>query len=146
MYLCYHDCALEVKQTIRHNGIVIATDGMWASVQIRQVAACAGCHARSLCQSSESKEKVVVVLNTTPAKEVGDPVVVEGQLSQTRLAVLLAYVVPLVLLVSSLALGVVYYNEATACLLALLTIALYYAVLRVFSQRISRKFTFRIIN
>lgn len=132
-----------MKDVIRHNGLVVALEGGEARVQIQQEPACAGCHVRTLCQSSESKLKEVVVPAT--GVETGDVVVLEGRLQQTRLAVLLAYILPLVFMLAILFVGVHLWGEAVALLLLAPTLAVYYLVLYKQRNRIARRFTFHIV-
>ena len=59
------------------------------------------------------------------------------------LAVLLAYIIPFVLLVAAVAgFGKVGWSEAKAGTAALVSVAIYYIVLRLFRDKLQRKFTF----
>lgn len=132
-----------MKDVIRHNGLVVALEGSQARVQIQQESACAGCHVRTLCQSSESKVKEVLVPAT--GVKAGDVVVLEGRLQQTRLAVLLAYVLPLALMLAILFVGVHLWGEVVALLLLVPALTVYYLVLYMLRDRIARRFTFHIV-
>ena len=73
---------MDKKATIKHEGIVenIGTDR--CSVRILQASACSSCSARSLCHSSESKEKVVEVSGHYPTLQVGDKVTLVGSVRE----------------------------------------------------------------
>ena len=48
-----------MAQTITHRGTVKSVDGKHISVEIAQASACSACVAKKLCNSSESKDKLV---------------------------------------------------------------------------------------
>lgn len=135
-----------MNDVVRHSAVVVSIADNQMRVQIQQESACAGCHLRSMCQSSEHKVKEVVLPDVLPGVEVGDVVVLEGRLQQTRMAVMLAYILPLFLLLVVLSVGVPLWGETTSILLVVITLAAYYVVLYLCRQRISRRFTFRAIQ
>ena len=52
-----------MAQTITHRGTVKSVDGKHISVEIAQASACSACVAKKLCNSSESKDKLVDVVS-----------------------------------------------------------------------------------
>ena len=92
--------------------------------------------------ASESREKIIEAQMLEPL-HVGDNVEVLVREQAGWLAVCLAYVVPFVLLVAFVAafdyLG---WSEAKAGTAALVSVAVYYGVLRLFRDKLQRKFTF----
>ena len=135
---------MDKVETIRHEGIVesIVADGL--TVRILQASACSSCEARKLCRSSESKEKLVEVKGHYPTLQVGDSVILCGSVRQGLRASVLAYVVPLVLMLVSLFAGTRLWGEKAGALVALLTLALYYGVLFLLKDKLGKHFTFRI--
>lgn len=135
---------MDKKATIKHEGIVenIGTDR--CSVRILQASACSSCSARSLCHSSESKEKVVEVSGHYPTLQVGDKVTLVGSVRQSLKATVLAYVVPLVLMLIALYVGTRMGGDDIGATTALLVLALYYGVLYLFRDRLGKNFTFKI--
>ena len=133
-----------MEEMIRHKGIVEQVSNGRAVVLIGQTSACAGCHAAKMCMASEHKEKRIeaVLLDNV---SVGEEVEVQVRETLGWLAVLLAYVVPFVLLVAAVAgfnrLG---WSEAQAGTAALASVAVYYVILRLFRDKLQRKFTFEI--
>ena len=131
-----------MKEMIRHKGIVEQVRNGQAVVLIGQTSACAGCHAAKMCMASEHKEKRIeaVLLDNV---SVGDEVEVQVREELGWLAVLLAYVVPFLLLVAAVAgfnrLG---WTEGQAGTAALASVAIYYLALRLFRDKLQRKFTF----
>lgn len=77
---------------------------------------------------------------------VGEKVMVYGSMEMGRSAVMLAFAVPLVLMVTWLftAMSVIGINELAAVGIMVAILAIYYIVLHLLNGRISRKFEFRI--
>ena len=131
-----------VENTIRHRGIVERIDGEIAVVRIAQTSACAACHAAKMCMANESREKRIEARITQPV-QVGQEVNVVVREELGWLAVLLAYVIPFIVLVAAVAgLGKMGWSEAKAGTGALVSVAVYYVVLRLFRDKLQRKFTF----
>ena len=120
----------ELEDSIRHNGIVERVDGEMAIVRIAQTSACAACHAAKMCMASESREKRIEARMTEPL-QVGDEVEVLVREQAGWLAVFLAYIIPFLLLVAAVAgfdrMG---WSEAKAGTGALISVAVYYVILR----------------
>ena len=136
------------KKTIEHSGTVLRTDGEWVEVEIVSASACSSCDAAKLCTASEGKRKTVMALQGEGCKhEVGDTVVVEGRESQGLGATVLAYVVPLLLMVGTIvgleALGV---KESTAGIASLVILAPYYSILYLLRNRLNKAFIFKTKN
>ena len=85
-------------ETIRHEGIVESIGAKSCLVRILQASACSSCSARQLCRSSESKEKVIEVKGHYPTLQVGDNVTLIGSVRQRLRASVLAYVIPLIIM------------------------------------------------
>ena len=111
-----------------------------------QASACSSCSARQLCRSSESKEKLIEVRGHYPTLHVGDGVTLVGSVRQGLRASVIAYVVPLVLMVIALFIGTRLAGEGTGALAALLVLALYYGVLYLFRDKLGKEFAFEIVN
>jgi sigma-E factor negative regulatory protein RseC len=85
-----------MRETITHQGVVESVEGEHVRVNILQVSACSSCKARSLCTTSESKEKIIDVYEPGAAEKYrrGDAVNVCGTLSMGKQAVRLAFGIP----------------------------------------------------
>lgn len=87
------------KDIIEHQAIVRKVSDGYAQVEILVRSACAGCHAKTLCSASdESRRMIDVMLAEGEEVEVGQTVSVYGRKSWGIKAVILAYVVPIVLI------------------------------------------------
>ena len=133
---------VELEEGIRHRGIVERVDGETATVRIAQTSACAACHAAKMCMASESREKRIDARMTEPVN-VGDEVEVMVREQAGWLAVFLAYIIPFLLLVAAVAgFDKMGWSEAKAGTAALVSVAVYYIILRMFRDKLQRKFTF----
>lgn len=135
---------MEKTNTIHHEGIVESIGTGNCSVRILQTSACSSCSARQLCRSSESKEKTVLIKGNFPTLQVGDTVTLVGSVRQGLHASILAYVVPLILMLIALFVGTRLGSDGMGALAALLVLTLYYSVLFLFRNRLSKHFSFKI--
>ena len=100
-----------------------------------------------MCSSAEAKEKEVdVIANNAPSLAVGQKVVLEGRLSDGRRAAIVAYGLPLLLLLLTLFIGVrATGSDIAGALMALVSVALYYLVIFLFfRKRLQQRFAFTI--
>ena len=136
-----------MTETIKHKAVVKAVDGEHVCVTIVQSSACSGCAARKMCNSAEAKEKDVEVCTPdASAYRVGERVVLEGRLSDGRRAAMIAYGLPLVLLLVVLVIAMKLTGSDTqGALWALGTVVLYYIIIYLFfRQRLQQQFSFSI--
>ena len=134
-----------MSDSIQHLGTVESIDGMHVCVRIVQTSACATCAAHKLCNSSESKEKIVDIYTKESINyTVGQTVNVYGTTSMGMRAVLWAFGVPFVVLVVVLYLSILMTggNEPMSALIALGSLAAYYLILYMCRNRMAKKFTF----
>ena len=131
---------------IKHRGIVEKVDGLHIVVRIVQTSACSSCSAKGLCNASESKEKQIDVYEANPSYQIGEEVMVCGTTSMGMRAVLLAFGVPLLILV--LALGVSMKLTGEDALLssgiALVSVVPYYIGIYFCKDKLNRTFSFTI--
>ena len=131
---------------IKHRGIVEKVDGSHIVVRIVQTSACAACSAKGLCNASESKEKQIDVYEANPSYRIGEEVMVCGTTSMGMRAVLLAFGIPLIVLVFSLGLSMKLTGEDAllSAGIALLSVIPYYICIYFFKEKLNRTFSFTI--
>lgn len=141
LYLC--TLFMVMDELIRHEGVVLSTDGTIARVAIMQTSACQACKAQSMCLSSESQQRMVDA-QMAEAMQPGDRVEVMVHERLAWRAVLLAYVLPFVVMIAVIALldAATDWSEAIVGPLSLCAIALYYLVLGAFRNRLQKQFSF----
>ena len=114
-------------------------------VRILQTSACAACKVAGHCNASESKEKIVDVLNVNDIStlKVGDHVIVTASHDVAKKALLLGFGIPFLVLVTVLLIMLkVFSNEGLAAITALLSLIPYYWVLYLMRDKIQKKMSF----
>lgn len=137
-----------MNETIRHSAIVKGVEGQHVRVLIVQSSACSACAARQMCNSAESKVKEVTVLTPdADSYRVGQEVLLEGRVADGRMAAIIAYGLPLLLLLPTLVLSIhLTGSETLGALTSLLAVALYYlCVYLFFRHRLQARFSFRLV-
>ncbi len=136
-----------MEDLISHRGIVDDIANDFVRVRIVQHSACSECKVKSLCSSSESKEKIVDVhISDTSRYSIGEEVMVFAYVSVGCWATVLAFVMPLIILVGwiLLSLKILDQTEVSAILIGLLLISSYYLALHIFRGHFERHFEFKI--
>ena len=129
---------------IKHDGIVIAvnSDGT-VLVRIVQTSACAACKAKAMCASAESKEKEILAIGDG-LLTVGDEAEVIVQQKMGWKAILLAYMLPFIIMMTVVAIGngQLGIREEVIGTAALCAMGVYYIVLGFFKDKIQKEFSF----
>ena len=133
-----------MEELIRHEGIVLRTEGNMAHVEIVQTSACSACKAKSMCMSSESRQISNMRCLMLEPLQVGDHVEVEVRERLAWRAILLAYILPFIVMIAVIAIldFATDWSEAVVGTLSLCGIALYYLILSGFKHRLQRQFSF----
>ncbi len=132
-----------MSENIRHNGIVEHIEGDKIFVRIVQQSACAGCHAKSMCSASDSKVKVIEIIDRSGNLKENDEVTICGQSSLGLQAVLLAFVLPLIVVIVAISLGLyIGWSETTSAFVGLLLLVPYYFMLYLMREKLKRRFVF----
>ncbi len=115
-------------------------------VDIEVNEACGSCASRKACaMGSSEKREIVIYTNESENYSVGEVVNIGARRSLGAVAVVLCYIVPLVVLVAAIIVAnLLGCSEGVAALVALCSIAIYYALLALFRKHISKKVTFTI--
>lgn len=132
---------------INHVGIVDSISDGCVKVRILQTSACAACKVASHCNASESKEKIVDVMDVKDVSglKIGDSVVVSASSGVVGHALLLAFGVPFLILMSVLVIALqVLPDEGLAALTAIGALAPYYALLWLMRDSIRQKLSFEL--
>lgn len=136
-----------MQNTVEHQGVIISIDGKVAHVKIEQTSACASCHVKSVCGASEKSEKIIDANLLDTSLKIGDQVTVIGQKSLGIQAILLAYVLPFIVIVSMLFIVNIFTtNELVIGTCALASLIPYFAILRLMRNKIQAKFQFYAIK
>lgn len=139
-------CNVEItnmSESINHNGRIEKIEGDTVFVRIIQQSACSGCHVQGMCSASEQKVKIIEVNDNSGKYRVNEEVMLCGRSSLGLQAVLLAFVIPIILVVAAIVAGTyLQWNETTSGLTGLLLLVPYYCILYLLREKLKRKFIF----
>ncbi|MDR1746113.1 MAG: SoxR reducing system RseC family protein [Tannerella sp.] len=112
-------------------------------IRITQQSACGDCHVKSVCTASEGKIRTIEVEDCTGRFRPNEEVLVCGRYAMGMKAVGLAFVVPMLLIVSALVAGTGWSgNELIGGLAGLSVLIPYYGCLYLMRDKLKRKFVF----
>lgn len=135
-----------MSNKIIHSGVIksIGVDCLY--VEIMQASACADCRVAGNCHASEAKVKVVDVYCRDVARyHVGERIIVSTTSQVGLMAMLYAYLFPLMVLMTTLILvRICTRSDGWAALSALAILIPYYIVLYLFRERIKEQVHFNI--
>ena len=124
-------------------------DNQTISVEIVNKSACATCHAKGVCGASDEQVRVIVIPQTlataTAGLEVGDTVKLVLSAAMGMKAAILAYGLPLIVLVAALLISSSFgIEQLYVGLISLGAVALYYIIFAIFRDKLEQEFVFSI--
>jgi sigma-E factor negative regulatory protein RseC len=133
-----------MSKEISHTGKVISVGPQVTTVEIVSKSACASCHAASLCTAFESvRKEVEVPTDPSAGFAVGDEVEVQLRGSLGPKAAVLAYVIPLfILLILVVSLSFTGMHELAVAAVGLGGMALWYGILWLCRGSLEREYRF----
>lgn len=135
-----------MEHRISHEGIVTKLDNENVEVKILSKSACASCNIKGACNMSEMKEKIISVpVPKDKNLSIGQEVRISIGLGQANKAVVFAYVIPVIILISMIfILNTLKFDEGINALISIGALAPYYLILYLFRNKIKRKFEYEI--
>lgn len=130
--------------SIVHKGVVRSITDDTISVAVATQSACGDCHAKTICGFSEITEKIIHVTNEKQNIQIGDEVQLEMTSTLGTKAVVMAYIIPLFILITTLFISMNFTNDLIATLISIGFTACYYLFLYKKSRKIEREFSFSI--
>ena len=133
-------------ETISHEGIVAKITDDELEIKILAQSACAACHAKSACGMGEQAEKILTVPRPK-GKEfaLNQKVNVRMAIGQGNKAAILAYLIPIILLLAvlfvCLGLGL---SEGLSALLGIIALIPYYIILYLRRDKLKEKFEYHL--
>ncbi|MBR5296467.1 MAG: SoxR reducing system RseC family protein [Parabacteroides sp.] len=132
-----------MSESINHNGIITKIDKGTIHVRIIQKSACSGCHAQGICSASESKEKIIEVPDNSGIFQLNEEVLLCGKSSLGLQAVFLAFVIPLIIVCTTIAVGTyLQWEETTSGLTGLILLVPFYCILYFLRDKLKKRFVF----
>lgn len=135
-----------MENRISHEGVITNIDKENIEVKILSQSACVSCNIKTACNMSEMQEKTI----TIPAPKdknlsIGQEVKISIGLGQAKRAVVFAYVIPVILLISMIfILNALKIDEGINALISIGILVPYYMILFLFKDKIKRKFEYEI--
>lgn len=134
------------EETISHEGVVTRITDDELEIKILAQSACAACHAKSACGMGEQAEKILTVPRPKGKDfAIGQKVNVRMAIGQGNKAAVLAYLIPILLLLAvlfaCLGLGV---NEGLSALISIVALIPYYIVLYLKRDKLRKQFDYTI--
>jgi len=134
-----------MAQLIEHRGVINKIEDHLIEVLIVQQSACGECQAKGTCMAADKQEKLIEVEKVDGDFKVGETVVLCGHQSIGLQAVLLAFILPFVLILTALlVLQLFALNESVSGGIAVSVLIPYYVVLSFFNEKLKSKFRFEI--
>lgn len=135
---------MENQNNICKEGIVRAIHGEEIEVEIVISSACSECHAKSICIPSDHRKETVTALSLYDETfEIGDKVQLVLRGSAGTKAVVLAYLIPVILLLATLlSIYTLTHKELLSVVLSFVPVIIYYFILKKLNHKWEKEFTF----
>lgn len=133
-----------MSNKIKHAGVVDGVEGECVRVRILQSSACSACKVAAHCNASETKEKILDVMDADASHyQKGDQVMVVADTAVGFRASLYGYLLPLILMVVTLV-GVLAatHSEGLAAVSALGILIPYYVLLFFMRNKLRNRLSF----
>ena len=133
-------------EDINKTGIVTQVNDSELKIKITSCSACSSCAAKNFCAGSESKEKEIIVKTENAENfDIGEEVMVSIDTSQAIKAIILAYVIPLLLMVLTIIGSIMYkQDEIIGGICGIIILIPYYFGLFLAKGKMKSKFEFKI--
>jgi len=141
----YQNTECEVD-SITHNGIIKDIDDSYYYVSIIAQSACVSCQVKGACNVNDMQEEIVEVpISGNVVYKVGDRVEILMEKSKGKRAVFLGYILPFLILLTTLIISLNIFNdEGIAGLLAFGILFPYYAILYLMRNKLRETFVFKL--
>ena len=136
----------EMEHRVSHEGIVTEIDNNNIQIKILSKSACASCNIKTACNMSEMQEKIITIAAPKDKDlSVGQEVEISIALGQANKAVIFAYVIPSIILISMIfILNGFKIDEGINALISIGSLIPYYLILFLFKDKIKRNFEYEI--
>lgn len=135
----------QMEEKVLHAGIIQEVSANKLTVIIVNASACSSCHAKGACLASDMKEKQIEIYHFSGNYHTGQQVNIVGRTSQGFKAAFYGYILPFMLVFTTLIISVsITNNEGLSGLLSLAILIPYYAALYIFRNKIKSSFKFEI--
>ena len=139
----------KLPRQIVHEGKIVSIDNASIGVEIVNKSACASCHAKGVCGAAEEQVRIIDIPQTlstaTAGYQVGDTVKLVLSATMGMKAVILAYGLPLVILLAAILIfSALKIEQLYVGLFSLAAVAVYYIIFAIFRDKLDKEFVFSI--
>ena len=132
------------NETISHEGVVTKITDDELEIKILAQSACAACHAKSACGMGEQAEKILTVPRPKDKEfTLMQKVKVKMAIGKGNKAAILAYLIPIILLLAvlfvCLGLG---FGEGLSALISIVALIPYYIILYLKRDKLKKQFSY----
>lgn len=133
-------------ETISHEGIVTKITDDELEIKILSQSACAACHAKSACGMGEQAEKILTMPRPKGQSfQLNQKVNVKMAIGQGNKAAILAYLIPIILLLAVLFVCLGFgLGEGLSALISIVALIPYYIVLYLRRDKLKKTFEYTI--
>jgi len=134
-----------MSSIIQHKGIVQEILNDHLEIMIISESACSSCKSKKVCSISEIKEKLICIETNDKTYKIGDNVTVFLEEKMGAIAVVFAYVLPFVLMISILiACYLLKLSEPVMGGAVIVSLTVYYIALYLFRNQFDKRMSFRV--
>ena len=135
-----------MEHRISHEGIITGIDDNNVQIKILSKSACASCNIKGACNMSEMKEKIISIpIPKDKNLSIGQEVKISMKIGQANRAVIFAYVIPVIILISMIfILSALKTDEGISALVSIGSLVPYYFILFLFRNKIKSRFEYEI--
>lgn len=133
-------------ETINKSGIIKNVKNDEITVEIMSCSACSSCAVKNYCNTAEAKQKEIILKSKNADKyKIGEEVVIEIDEKQALKSIIIAYVIPLILMISTI-IGVISYqqDEIIGGICGIIVLIPYYFGLFLARDKLKSGFEFKI--
>ncbi len=133
----------QMAEEVKHDGIVKKIEGDTLFVSVINKSACVSCSVQEACNVSEMAEKIIEVNRYGVDFDIGEKVVVALKEDSGLRALFLGYILPFILVMTSMIIGTSFSeDELQIGLISLLILVPYYVSLYFLRGRLKKQFSF----
>ncbi len=135
-----------MNDRVSHDGIITGIKGEEVQAKILSQSACASCNIKGACNMSEMKEKIISIpIPKDKNLSIGQEVKISMKIGQANRAVIFAYVIPVIILISMIfILSALKIDEGISALVSIGSLVPYYFILFLFRNKIKSRFEYEI--
>ncbi len=129
---------------IVHKGIITRIEDKVAEVLITDNISCEACGAKDACISGGKKDQHFLIDIDQSNYKIGDSVIVSLSQTSALTAVVWAYVFPFIVLMSSIIIFSLFFNELMAAIISFTMLAAYYFLLYISKEYFNKKYRLKL--